>query len=395
MDVWMSHGTQRPPGTIYRRKVRVCTTCEERLDTTAQRRRCETAGHAITIREQSIWWIRYQVDGRVQCVTTRSTDRAIAEHLLRTRAIPCAVPVVVPPAAPLGFDEAVEDLLADYRMNGKRSLRTVTLRINKHLRPIFRGQALPAITTSRVRDYILHRQAEGASNATVNRDLIVIKRLFSLAVRDGKLPTKPYIPLLREQNIRRGFFEVDQFLTIRRHLPAHMQNIAAFAFITGWRTPSEILPLEWRQVDWHAGEIRLDPGTTKNGEGRVFPLTTELRRVLECQRRVKDTLTARTLSVRHVFCYTIGVKAGQGITEGAFTKAWRKARVLAGCPDRIPHDFRRTAVRNLVRAGVPERVAMHLTGHKTRAIFERYNIVSPGDLREAAERLNQYTSAVI
>jgi integrase len=74
--------------------------------------------------------------------------------------------------------------------------------------------------------------------------------------------------------------------------------------------------------------------------------------------------------------------------RGGYNKAWRKARVAAGCPRRIPHDLRRTAVRNLVRAGVPERVATQLTGHKTRAVFERYNIVSAGDVREAARRLD-------
>ena len=96
--------------------------------------------------------------------------------------------------------------------------------------------------------------------------------------------------------------------------------------------------------------------------------------------------------VRHVFCYTKGKKTGKQITESGFNKAWRLARTGAGCPGRIPHDFRRTAVRDLVRAGVPERVAMQLTGHKTRAVFERYNIVSPGDLRDAARRLDSYAS---
>ena len=148
-------------------------------------------------------------------------------------------------------------------------------------------------------------------------------------------------------------------------------------------------------MDLTAGEVRLDVGTTKNGEGRVFPLTTELRRVLADQQQVAETLKGeRGLLPRHVFCYTTGQKAGQGITESGFNKAWRKARLAAGCPGRIPHDFRRTAVRNLVRAGVPERVAMQLTGHKTRAVFERYNIVSPGDLRDAAHRLDRYVAGV-
>jgi integrase len=140
-----------------------------------------------------------------------------------------------------------------------------------------------------------------------------------------------------------------------------------------------------------AGEVRLDAGTTKNGEGRVFPFTTELRRILDAQQQVAHTIARETGTiVRHVFCYTKGQKTGKGITESGFNKAWRKARLAAGCPGGIPHDFRRTAVRNLVRAAVPERVAMQLTGHKTRAVFERYNIVSPGDLRDAARRLDAF-----
>jgi integrase len=118
------------------------------------------------------------------------------------------------------------------------------------------------------------------------------------------------------------------------------------------------------------------------------------RRVLADQQQVAATLHQETGTlVRYVFCYTRGQKTGQRITESGFNKAWRKARVAAGCPGRIPHDFRRTAVRTLVRAGVPERVAMQLTGHKTRAIFDRYNITSPGDLREAAQRLDAYAAA--
>jgi integrase len=142
-----------------------------------------------------------------------------------------------------------------------------------------------------------------------------------------------------------------------------------------------------------AGEVRLDPGTTKNDDGCVFPFTRELRRVLDEQQAVAERLKREGTISRYVFCYTTGQKIGQRITESGFNKAWRKARVATGCPGRIPHDFRRTAVRNLVRAGVPERVAMQLTGHKTRAVFERYNIVSSGDLRDAARRLDTYASS--
>ena len=106
-----------------------------------------------------------------------------------------------------------------------------------------------------------------------------------------------------------------------------------------------------------------------------------------------DALTReQRIIARYTFCYTKGQKTGQRITDSGFNKAWRKARVAAGCPGRIPHDLRRTPVRNLVRAGVPERVAMQLTGHKTRAVFERYNIVSAGDLRDAAQRLDLYAA---
>jgi integrase len=170
--------------------------------------------------------------------------------------------------------------------------------------------------------------------------------------------------------------------------PQTVRRVGLEKALTGWRTPSEILTLEWRQVDLKVGEVRrLDPGTTKNDDGRVFPFTSALRRVLEDQQKVADTLKReRGLIARHVFCYTTAKKVGQRVTESGFNKAWRKARVAAGCPGRIPHDFRRTAVRNLVRAAVPERAAMQLTGHKTRAVFERYDIVRRGDLRDAAAR---------
>jgi integrase len=182
--------------------------------------------------------------------------------------------------------------------------------------------------------------------------------------------------------VRRGFFEPAQFEAVRSRLPDTLQGLVIFAYITGWRVPSEVQPLQWRQVDFAAGQVRLEPGTTKNGEGRVFPFTEELRAVLEEQREY----TRRVERARGIICPWVFHREGKPIV--VFRKPWARACRDAGCPGMIRHDFRRTAVRNLVRAGIPERVAMTMTGHKTRSVFERYNIVSEGDLADAARKLD-------
>jgi integrase len=152
-----------------------------------------------------------------------------------------------------------------------------------------------------------------------------------------------------------------------------------------------VLPLEWSQVDFKAGEVRLEPNTTKNGEGRTFPFTTELRTLLEAQQAERDRLKKRGKIVPWVFFRMVAKKRrGERFPKGitSFTKAFKTACRKAGCPGRILHDFRRTAVRNLERAGVPRSVSMKLTGHKTESVYQRYAIADDRDLRVAVERLD-------
>jgi integrase len=184
-----------------------------------------------------------------------------------------------------------------------------------------------------------------ASNAPINRELAALKRMFSLAIKDGKLHAKPYIPMLQEDNVRRGFF-ADQFATVKAHPPASLQAVVEFAYLTGWRVRSEVLPLEWRQVDWIARVVRLDPGTTKNREGRTFPFAAALEALLKTQFVERERLRQDDRIVRYVFH-----KEGEPIKSlrGAFQSACE----AAGVRGRLLHDFRRTAVRNLERAGVP------------------------------------------
>ena len=226
-----------------------------------------------------------------------------------------------------------------------------------------------------------------------------LNRLFessaapSMAHRRPRSLHKPYITLLEERNTRKGFFEQHQLASVLAHLPAPLRPVITFAFITGWRICSEVLSLEWRQVDFAAGEIRLDPETTKNRDGRVFPMTGELRTLLDAQHAAaehakKDGHLSRGSSshggdrTRRREITPADSRVHQGVED---------ACIADGCPGRIPHDFRRTAVRNMVRRGIPERVAMQLAGHKPRSVFDRYHIVAASP-DQAGARLENVTT---
>jgi integrase len=220
-----------------------------------------------------------------------------------------------------------------------------------------------------VRAYVATRLEEGASSGTINRELAALRRAYTLGVDGQKIQRAPKIKALDENNVRTGFFEREQLEAVRRHLREPLRPVVTFAYITGWRVPSEVLPLTWRQVDSKAGTIRLEPGTTKNDEARMFVMTPELRSVLEAHRNATETLQRKTgRIIPNVFH-----RRGKPIRD--FRGAWSKACEAAGIPGRIPHDFRRTTVRNLERAGVPRSVAMKMVGHKTEAVYRRYAIV--------------------
>jgi integrase len=333
---------------------------------------------------------------------------------------------VIPNVEKYTFDEAAQAMLDDFTNTGKKSRDEVERRIEKHLKPFFGGRRLVGIGADDIRRYVTQRktaeivlkalpatfyrkgalagqlrapareeQRRPVSAAEINRELQTLKRIFNIALRDGKLARRPYFEMLKEDNVRTGFFEPEQYNAVLRRLPSEIRPVITFAYITGWRITSEVLPLEWRQVDFDGREVRLNAGTTKNGDGRVFYFTADLERLLRAQKAEHERLKKAGHIMPNVFFREVAEERGgekKPKTIVAFAKAWHAACVAAGCPGRIPHDLRRTAVRNLVRAGISERVAMRLTGHKTPSVFARYNIVSDGDLREAARKLDASTT---
>ena len=346
-------------------------------------------------RRFNTYYIRYYRSGRRYEESTHSSRKQDAIDLLRLREgdIAKGVPVT-PKIGQLRFEEAVADVVTDYRINGKRSVADVERRIRLHLEPFFGHRRVSTITTAHVRDYIASRQQQDAKNATINRELAIVKRGFALAAQANKALHRPFIPMLHEDNVRTGFFERAEFDAVRDHLPVGVRPVVTFAYFTGWRIHSEVLTLQWRMIDRRAGVVRLDTGSTKNRDGRVFPyadLLHELGDAIDSQWTVHETLRARGVLTPWVFPRAQGPDPGRPIRS--FRDAWTRSCRTAGQPGKVPHDFRRTAVRNLTRAGVPERVAMMLTGHKTRSVFDRYDIVNEQDLRDAVRKLGRAAGA--
>jgi integrase len=288
------------------------------------------------------------------------------------------------------FGHLLDLLLADYVNNNRKSLKHTKSRIEGvkgeggHIRPALGDRRAITINSADLMLYISKRKDDGATNGTVNRELVLIKRAFTLAWRAYRLPG-PHIELLQETNVRVGFVERPQLDAICSRLPEYLIPVVQFGFLTGWRV-SEIRNLQWKDVNFEAGEIRLEPGTTKNNEGRMIKMTTELRSLLAKLHETRPQLFPWVFVRRFK-------KSKRILPVGDFRKVWDKACTAAGFPGRIFHDLRRSAVRQFVRTGISERVAMKMTGHKTREVFDRYQIVSEGDLTEAAEKIDAGTVA--
>lgn len=323
-------------------------------------------------KNSKFYWIKYYRNGKPYQESTHSDKVEIAKRFLRLREGEISqgkIPGIY--FERVTFNELTDDFLTDYRINGKRSIKKAERSVKK-LKDVFGGMKATGITTAAVKRYIEKRMEEDASNASVNRELSALKRSFNLAIRctPPKVSHVPYIPMLKENNIRKGFFDPEDFVSLIKALPDYLKPVVRFAYATGWRR-GEILSLTWRQVDLNNGTVRLEPGETKNNEGRTIYLERDLWDMM------KDLFDQRKLGCPYVFNL-------EGAPLSDFRKSWGKACQEAGIPYMLFHDFRRTAVRNMVRAGIPERVAMAISGHKTRSVFDRYNIVSPEDLKEAA-----------
>ncbi|MGH2625545.1 MAG: tyrosine-type recombinase/integrase, partial [Anaerolineales bacterium] len=328
-------------------------------------------------RRGRIWWVKYYVNGAPRRESTGTENQAEARRFLKLRegAVGKGAPIA-PRLDRILYDELAKDLRQHYRTTGRRRLEEVEARL-AHADRFFRGWRAAAIGPAHITAYVEQRQKKASaeewapSNRTINIELALLKRMLRLAYENGKLLRVPTIKMLKEAPPRQGFFGEIEFLAVQAHLPEPLRAPAEFAYVTGWRK-REVLDLTWDRVDMQAGVVRLEPGSTKNREGRTVVLPEGLRALVAQQwgkavaiaRKENPDATPREVAERIPWVFH-----REGRSIGGFRKAWGGACERAGVKGRLFHDLRRTAVRNMVRAGIPDVVAMKISGHKTRSVF--------------------------
>jgi integrase len=310
---------------------------------------------------------------------------AAAEKALRARLVDLSRGRRVGPTIEkVTFETLAKLIIADYRINKRKSAKRLDQSL-KHLKLVFGGTRVVDIKGDRVTTYASSRLEEGAKPATVNRELAALKRMFSLGIEAAIISadTATRVKKLKENNVRQGFFEEEHFAAVLAQLEApELRRAVTVAYFTGWRMPSEILTREWRHVDLKAGWLRLEPGETKNGRGRMFPIDLDprLRKALEEAKAANEWLKEKK---KRIVPWVFHRKGGERVSS--FRDSWIEALAKAGLPGRIPHDFRRTAARNLIRRGYSERIVMELCGWETPSMFGRYFIADERMILEAVE----------
>lgn len=367
-----------------------------------------------------VWTIKFYFRGIPKRESSHSTDRAVAERLLKRRLAEVETKTFTP-RTNVKVDELIADMLHEYRQKGRKTIADVESRWKNHLEPSFTRLKVDDLNTDLIKRYSIKREDEGAKGPTINRELAVLKHAFNLGTKcdPKKVRAVPSFPMYKESPARKGFLNDDQYTLLAREcnkeglwFRALLTTAYSFAFRKG-----ELLSLRVRQVDLASREINLEE--TKNGESRIAPMTDE----------VATLLTACVVGKEnndYVFTRPAAKPGRPEEPVRGFRRRWAKVCCAVGlgelvCPDCYPelqeqtvdakgqcsacrkkwkhqqlkyvgllfHDLRRSGVRNLIRVGVQQKVAMQISGHKTAAIFQRYNIIDKRDIDDAGRKLNE------
>jgi integrase len=324
----------------------------------------------------TIWWVRVWVDNKPVSHSSKSTKKSEAiklrDKLLGKKH---RREISGGPDERVLVDELLDDVL---KSDIEESTRYIwKLVVEKNLRPFFGKTRAARLSTDLFDSYREKRRTAGVTDATVNRELSILRTAFHNARKrtPPKVRVVPYFPMVKETTVRKGFLSDETYGKLRDALEHELKALFVSAYVTGIRK-GELLDIRWPQLDFITNEIGLEPDETKNREGRSVPiLDGDMRDLLLASKKERDELWPDSPWVFN--------RGGQQIKD--FRGGWVNACKDAGVPDLNFHDLRRTAVRNMRRDGVPQVIRMKISGHKTDSMERRYNIVDGDDLAVAKE----------
>lgn len=354
--------------------------------------RAERYGDGRLFLRNGIWWMDFSVDGRRIRQSTGTDKKTDARRILRERHAQALHGQLPEQPRKVTLRELQARVHALYELKERNSIPHVA-RAFRPLREFFGTRPVAKLTTGDLERYVAWRLAgngiaptarvQSVKPATVHIELALLRVGLRHLHKAGELARVPMFPSLSIRNTREGFFTDEDLAKVTPHLRDPLPDVVTFCYLTGWRCAAEVLPLTWADVDPVAGVIRLPASRSKNKDGRELPYLAmpELRaivaRAAAARELVHEMTGTRPERVFH--------RRGKPIKD--FRGAWAKAVAAGGVRANLIHDLRRSAVRNLERAGAPRSQAMKLTGHKTEAVYRRYAITSTDDVASAMARV--------
>jgi integrase len=339
-------------------------------------------GDGRIYKRSETWWVGFYVDGREQRQSAKTTDEGKARKYLRARLkevhaheLDASRPFLTQQIRKKTIADLMDALKTDFELRGKDSLQNLS-NIKRVKRDFGHIRAV-GLTAEGVTDYVRDQLAAGYKKATVNRLTATLRQGYSLA----DLPAPKIVKLDESDNVRSGFFSELEIRVVMANLPVELADFTLFGWLTGMRK-GEIASLRWEDVDGDVISLRAE--NAKNGEARLIPLEGELLELIERRKAVRQ-VKVNGLVMMSGFIFH---REGEPIRE--FGRSWATACRMAGVPGRLFHDLRRSAVRDLIRAGVSQDVAMSISGHRSPAMFKRYNITDERDQRQALQQVQQY-----
>jgi integrase len=367
----------------------------------------------------SIWWYQIWINGKRQRGSTGCRTKREADAFVRRKLAEYSVGLSSPESQKVTVKELVEDVLLRNKNNGNKTVADDESRWKNHLKPFFGHLRATQVSSDLIDRYINKRKSDqtrsrtAPENGTINRELALVKSAFNHGTEQTppKVRFVPHFNMLEENNVRRGFLQDEQYLRLSRECAVEgvwLAGLFETAFAYGWRE-DELLALRVGQLDL-LGKI-IDLGETKNGDQRMIHMT---EHVFQC--------LVRCVAGKKPDDFVFTRDDGSRVRD--FRQAWWNACIRAGlgrfecrdCDSNVSegrrcstcqskkkakyiglkfHDLRRTGIRNMSRKGIPEKVGMLISGHRTDSVYRRYNIVDMEVLKTATAKIEEHQREIV